>query len=126
MDKGSLFQLKTFICRSNVPDKPESNLNACEAFLNDVLVSYTLAAASQIIGHNITDPDVSLPDSYRNMESLAEDMVSKFVDLSYGTVCPREEHKNMHRYSIDALTLTVNGVGIILKLPQKLCINASW
>jgi len=49
-DKGSLFQLKNSINRTNVPTDPKNNMNAAEAFFEDALASHILAAACSMLG----------------------------------------------------------------------------
>jgi len=49
-EPGALFQLKNRISRTTVGKKPKSNFDACEDFLEVVIVGHILAAALEVLG----------------------------------------------------------------------------
>ena len=107
-DKGSLFQLKTAINRSNVPTDPKNNMNAAEAFMEDAVAAHVLAAAGDILGYTNADDLLSatdMPTTFAGVPKLADDIIAKFVELqSIGTSCRRYADEVQQR-AIDTLTI---------------------
>lgn len=108
-DKGSLFQLKNTINRSNVPKDPKDNMNAAEAFMDDALAAHILASACSVLGlHSADDlllPESTLPPTFTGVTKLSDDIVAGFVDLpSMCTVANCYTDEDQQR-AIDTLTI---------------------
>ena len=101
----------------------KNNMNVAEAFLEDALAVYVIAAACSIL--NIEDSSLLLggATAFQTVPHLASEIVTRFIDItSYG-----EQHSGyldeVYRYTQDTLTLgllseetqTVGGLGKLLQ-----------
>lgn len=69
--KGTLFQLKNEINRTNVPTDPKDNLRACEDFLSVVLDAHVVAAAKTILATS----------TYETVSDMAAAIVEQYVRI---------------------------------------------
>ena len=108
-DKGSLFQLKNSINRTNVPTDPKNNMNAAEAFFEDALASHILAAACSILGFSTAGELFSLeemPPTFAGVTKLTDDIVARFTDLeSIGTLATTQHADEVQQCATDTLTI---------------------
>ena len=62
MERGKLYQLRNLINRRSVVKKVDSNVNACEDFLELVVTGYIVACAVEVLGMSVAN-DVPVIDS---------------------------------------------------------------
>lgn len=124
MDKGTLYQLRNLISRSNVPTKCKKNTNACEEFLLLVVKSHILTAAMKVLGmssiddvpKNIVDPNAWMMDDDSERKSIlmkvASAVVNEHVDLapefkvkSKGKKKSADEKDKVYSYACEVLSL---------------------
>ena len=120
-DRGTLYQLRNRIHRSNVPSIPKKDFNACEDFLDTVISSHVVAAAMatlQLKSSSDTPDDSVLKDADQVwtkekeerkaiMEELCMRVFDKFISLSFGTIPSSYIHSEgdgVSSYSIHTYT----------------------
>ena len=108
--KGSLYQLQTVVRRTSVPAEPASNMNSAEAFLEDALSAYVIAAACSVLdirdAKDFLEKEVDLP-CFQSLDELATNVVEKFTDIaSYGDQCSSYSDE-VRRYTTDIMTLSL-------------------
>ena len=102
-DKGSLYQIRNQLNRTNVPTDVKRDFNACEDFVETVTDSYVIAAALETFGMKSTSdtPDDNVIENAQDlwmqpkeerkdcMEKLCLKVYKKFISLSYNST-PKE------------------------------------
>ena len=115
-----MFQLRNKISRTTVGKIPKSNFDACEDFLEVVIVSHILTAALEILEINnikdhpaadvlgITSPEIlwTCADEERKavMNSVCEKIVDNFVKFSF-TDSPKGSTDEVHNYACNLLSI---------------------
>ena len=108
--KGSLYQLQVAIQRTNVPVKPDKNMNSAEAFIEDVLASYVLAAACAVLKEDNAEQFIlqsQLPVNFSSLPALASEIVAKFTDITTYTQPNPSYPDEVHQYTIDTIMLAL-------------------
>lgn len=93
-----------------MPAEPASNMNSAEAFLEDALSAYVIAAACSVLNirdaKNFLEKEVDLP-CYQSLDKLATNIVENFTDIaSYGDQCFSYSDE-VRRYTTDTMTLSL-------------------
>lgn len=105
-DRGTLYQLRNLIHRSNVPSVPKKDFNACEDFIDTVISSHIVAAAMatfQLESTSDTPRDSVLKDADQVwmkgkeerkaiLEEMCMQVFDKFISLSFGTTSSNYVH----------------------------------
>ena len=94
-ERGTLYQMRNFLGRSDVTVKPKKNMNACEDFLVTVLHSYITVAAMEVLGiSNMEEWSSLIPEDLwlcgederrKVMDSILSKIIEKYVDIRYNT-----------------------------------------
>lgn len=82
-ERGTLYQMRHFLGRSNVGVKPKKNMNACEDFVVTVLHSNGGTGNeewSSLISENLCEDE-----RRKVMDSILSKMIEKYVDIRYNT-----------------------------------------
>ena len=127
-DRGTLLQLKNLINRTNVPYEPKADMNACENFLELILTSHILVAATNLLGMNSLEDIPSTPllphdikclsqSRKRNvLTTLSQAIVEKYTNLEI--LCDKMQvaskrsddasaFDGVYEYAKETLTLTL-------------------
>ncbi len=76
-DRGTMYQLRNLLNRTNIPTNPEKNMKAVEDFLMLLLHSYVIAAAEKLLeydleGISVGDVAKSIVNTHLLLPSLPE------------------------------------------------------
>lgn len=123
-EHGTLYQLRNKLNRSNVVKKPKSNFNACDDFIETVIVGHILAAAlksleissiedqpsAKVIG--ISSPEnlwtCTKEERKAILHSVCERIVKRFIKFSFNNFPKSRNHKDddeVHNYSCHLLSI---------------------
>ena len=113
MDKGTLYQLRNLISRSNVPTKCK---NACEEFFSLIVKSHILTTAMKVLGMSSIDDVpknvVDLEDDSERKSKVASAVVNEHVDLapefkvkSRGNKKSADGKNKVYSYACEVLSL---------------------
>ena len=113
-DKGTLYQLRNVIRRTNVPCDPSNNVNAAEDFMNLVTKAHVLAAAMEFLQmdqlNGIPSPDL-IPDEsllssievrQQLLHSVSYYIVDKYVNIKENNL---KNDDNIQAYASETLSL---------------------
>ena len=122
IEHGTLYQLRNKINRTKVPKHPKSNFNACDDFLETVIVGHILSAALSTLklpdinsqlsgeGYGVTSLEnlwtCTEEERKAVLHSISSKIVEKFVGFSFNTpqdVSMRED--GIHNYACQLLSI---------------------
>ena len=117
MDKGSLYQIRNQLNRTNVPSDVKKDFNSCEDFIDIVTSSHMVAAAlstfrmktvSETPDSSVVAPDLWIqPKKERKeaMDKLCAKVYDRYISLSFNSVSKDYAHAQCDAVSSYAIQL---------------------
>ena len=121
-EHGTLYQLRNKLNRANVLKNPKSNFNACDDFIETVVVGHILAAAFNVLEISSMEDQPSAnvigilsPENlwtYTSEErkailhSVSQKIMKKFMNFSFNNFSkPSNQEDELHNYSCHFLSI---------------------
>ena len=114
MDGGTLYQLRNLINRRNVVSDPSDDVNACEDFLELIVIAHILCAIMAVLGMETLDdnpssvffPEGEVREKTAVLQSAAKVVINDYTDFTYPARKQPTSHKDhIHEYAKEVLTL---------------------
>ena len=91
MDGGTLYQLRNLINRRNVVSDPSDDVNACEDFLELIVIAHILCAIMAVLGMETLDdnpssvffPEGEVREKTAVLQSAAKVVINDYTDFTY-------------------------------------------